>query len=447
MYKNLKRKYDNITSDVRFYEILRGSVWTLFARILATFLALVSNVVIARVYGAEALGSVAVIESYLVLITIFTVLGTDTAILRLIPEHLAKYSPTSAFKVYRKTIYIVMSVSIAAGILFYFLSNIIAIKVFSKPHLSFYLAIAAMFVVFRSAMLLNTQAIRGLSMIRLFAYMLVLPHGTNLLLLISFGFLWHSNYIPIYAFLGSFALAGTIGWIATEYSFKIKIKTEDTVNTVPLREIISISTPMLFTATMAFVVGQTGVIMLGIFHNEAEVGHYSIALKLSMLTTFILSSVNSMAAPKFSDLFHSGKIDELFLLAKKSAKLIFWSTTPILLVLVIFGKLILGVLFGDSFDVAYIPLIILVLGQFVNSISGATGIFMNMTGKEKAFRNIMLFSAILNIGLNIILIPTYGLHGAAFTTMVSLCTWNIATLMFMKIKFGKTTGYFPMVVR
>jgi O-antigen/teichoic acid export membrane protein len=220
---------------------------------------------------------------------------------------------------------------------------------------------------------------------------------------------------------------------------------KDRVQTMSGHKILSISLPMLMTATMTFVIGQTGVIMLGMFRSESEVGYYAIAVKVATLTSFILSAVNSMAGPKFSELFQSDKMDDLFHVAKKSAKLIFWTTTPILLGFVILGKPILHITFGQEFTVAYPALVLLVLGQFVHSISGATGLFMNMTGNQNVFRNIVLIAAATNIGINMLLIPKYGIYGAAAAAMLSLMGWNIATLCYIKVKFGKTTGYLPML--
>ena len=93
----VRKKSHNLVSDEKFSEILRGSVWALGAKVLAALLGMVSYIIIARWYGAEVLGIVAVLQSFLMLATIFTVLGTNTSILRLIPEHLTKYSPSSAF--------------------------------------------------------------------------------------------------------------------------------------------------------------------------------------------------------------------------------------------------------------------------------------------------------------------------------------------------------------
>jgi O-antigen/teichoic acid export membrane protein len=138
-------------------------------------------------------------------------------------------------------------------------------------------------------------------------------------------------------------------------------------------------------------------------------------------------------------------MDELFYVAKKSAKLIFWTTAPILLGFVIIGRPVLHIAFGQEFIVAYPALVVLAMGQFMNSISGATGLFMNMTGNQNVFRNIVVVVAATNIGLNLLLTPNYGIYGAAVAAMISLAGWNIDTLIYIKLKFGKTTGYFPKV--
>jgi O-antigen/teichoic acid export membrane protein len=183
--------------------------------------------------------------------------------------------------------------------------------------------------------------------------------------------------------------------------------------------------------------------MLGIYRSESEVGYYSIAVKLATLTAFVLQAINTMAAPKFSELYHTGKMDELFHVARKSTKLIFWTTIPILVVLVLFGKPILGLLFGRDFTVAYPAMVLLIVGQFANSISGSTGNFMNMTGRQKIFRNIIFLSALINIVLCFVLIPRFGINGAAFAGMISLSFWNIYTLIYIKIHFGSSIGYIP----
>ncbi|VBB43634.1 Polysaccharide biosynthesis protein [uncultured Desulfatiglans sp.] len=444
MFALFKRKFHNLISDKKFSEILTGSVWALSARVIATALGMVSSIIIVRWYGAEVLGIVAVLQSSLMLATIFTLLGTNTSILRLIPEHLAKYSATSAFKVYRKTQYFVAGLSVITGAILFFASGFIAYTVFHKPHLRFYFALAAVFIIFESLLSLNTQAVRGLRLIKLFALMQMLPQFCKLIILIPITISFHNLDNPVYAMFASIVIAALVGAFIVDRAFKSKTGANDRAQHMPIREILSMSFPMLMTATMTFVIGQTGVIMLGMFRSEAEIGYYSIAVKLATLTAFVLSAVNNMAAPKFAELHFTDNVEELFRIAKKSAKLVFWITTPILLALVTLGKPILSIFFGEDFSGCYPVLLLLIFGQFINYMSGSTAMFLNMSGHQKVFQNIMFLVAMFNISINAVMIPISGMYGAAIAATLSLAGWNIASLMYIKSKYGKTTAYFPI---
>lgn len=443
LIKFIKQKYTDLISDKKFSEILTGSAWALGASVISTGLAMVTSIIIARFYGAEMMGIVAMITSFLSLATIFTVLGTNTSILRLIPEHMAKYSPTSAFLVYRKTQYFVAGVSAVTGGLLFLFSDLIAEKVFSKPHLSFFFALASVFVVFLSLMNLNTHSVRGLRLIRTFAFMQLLPAISKLLILVVITFFYFKPYNPLYALFASFLVTALAGVMIMQFEFKKKMQPYDVVNNMPVKSIIALSFPMLMTTAMSFVIGQTGVLMLAMFRSATEVGYYDVAVKLATLTTFVLSAVNTMAAPKFSELFHSGNMEELFYVAQKSAKLIFWTTTPILAGLLLLGKPIIKFLFGPEFTVAFAAMVFLVVGQFINSICGSTGYFMSMTGNQNVFRNIIICAAVITVGLSFALIPPFGIIGAASAGMVSLAFWNISTLLYINLKYGKIIGYLP----
>lgn len=443
----IREKFRNLFRDKRFSEILSGTAWALSARVIATVVGMVTSVLIARAYGAEILGIIGVLNSFLTLATIFTVMGTGTSILRLVPEHTTRFSPTSAFRVYRKTQYLVAGCSIITGTLFFMLSGYISETIFSKPHLRIYFSIASVFVIFESLMQLNTQATRGLRLIRVFAFMQMLPSVSKLAILAPITICCFHKDNPIYAMFASIAVTALLGAWIMDRAFKRRISVDDTVNPMSAKQILSISLPMLMTATMTFIIGQTGVLMLGIFRPDAEVGYYSIAVKLATLTAFILKAVNSMAAPQFSELYYSGKLDELFYVARKSTKLIFWTTAPILLILIVSGKSLLHWLFGPDFVTGYWAMVFLILGQFVGSISGATNGFMNMTGAQRTLFRIKLFAALLNIGLNLMLTPRFGLEGAAIAAMVSISSWNLIVLMIIKRKYGKTIGYFPIISR
>lgn len=440
---DIKGRVKAFITDSKFEEIFLGSVWALSARIIATAISLLVLIVIARFYGAEMVGVIAVLNSFFLISTIITVLGTNTSILRLIPEYLVKYSPSAAFLLYKKVILIIIVASVIVSLAALFFSGLLAQKVFSKPHFGYYFSIASFFILFNALMRFNTQAIRGLKLMKTFAVFQVLPSTFNLLFLVGATLFYFSYNIPVYAYLASMAFVGLIGWIIVMRTFNKKIDPHDTVVSTKIGDILSVSLPMLMTATMGFVIGQTGVLILGIFKSEAQVGYFSIAVKLATLTSFLLTAINSIAAPKFSELFHSGQIDELFYVAKKSTRLIFFTSTPILLCLVLLGKPILHYCFGKDFVVAYPALLILIVGQFIGATAGSCGNFMNMTGHHIAFRNLILISSIANVALNFVLIPRFGVMGAAITTSICTAYLNISLLIFIKYKYGRTTGFLP----
>jgi O-antigen/teichoic acid export membrane protein len=442
MIQFIKKRIHNLVSDQKFSEILSGLFWSFSAQMASAVLGMINSIIVARFYGASVLGVVAILNSFLMVTTLFTVLGTDTSILKLIPEHIAKYSPGSAFRLYRKMQLFIAGISLLTGACLFFSSEFVAKSILSKPYLSEFFEIAAFFVIFQSIVQLNTQAARGLRLIRFFAFMQFFPFFLKLTILILITIFFFNQYNPIYAMFAAIALTSIVSVWFMNRSFKKKINPTDKICEIDLKDVLHLSLPMLMTSAMYFIIGETGVMVLGIFKSEADVGFYAVAVRLASLTTYILQATGSMAAPKYSELFHTGKIDELFHIAKKSTKLIVWTTIPIVVTLLLFGDYILRYIYGNEFTASYAPLIILLVGFSISMASGTNGLFMNMTGNQKVFRNIMFSAAAANVGLNFLLTPSYGIYGAAFAATLSLSLWNISTLFYMKKKFGRTIGYF-----
>jgi O-antigen/teichoic acid export membrane protein len=67
---------------------------------------------------------------------------------------------------------------------------------------------------------------------------------------------------------------------------------------------------------------------------------------------------------------------------------------------------------------------ILLIGAAFNAISGPVLTLMNMTGAERRARDIVAVSAVLNLGLNVLWIPRFGIVGAAWATTLSTVLWN-----------------------
>jgi O-antigen/teichoic acid export membrane protein len=186
------------------------------------------------------------------------------------------------------------------------------------------------------------------------------------------------------------------------------------------------------------------VYILAYLKSPKDVGIYNIAFKIATVTSFFLVSINSIVAPKFAELYWSNRTKELKKTVLKSAKLNFWSSTPVLLPFIFFPKFFMG-LFGIEFVEGYRSLIILSIGQFVNAFCGSVGYLLTMTGNQDVFRNIYFISTILNLLLCFILIPLLGVDGAALSFSISMIFWNVLSLIIVKKKFGFVTYYLPFL--
>jgi len=163
-----------------------------------------------------------------------------------------------------------------------------------------------------------------------------------------------------------------------------------------------------------------------------------------MLTSIVLVAVNSILSPKISQMFASNDHDALKNTIQKSTKIIFIASSPVLVTYYLFPDYIMG-LFGAEFEVGALALVILAVGQFFNAISGPVGQVLNMTDKEYVLRNTAIIAALLNLILNYILIPQYGINGAAIATAISRILWNLMCIVYIYRKLGVLVMYFPFL--
>ena len=184
--------------------------------------------------------------------------------------------------------------------------------------------------------------------------------------------------------------------------------------------------------------------MLSYFQSSEDIGVYDSALRLAMLSSLSLIAVNSIATLKFDEFFSKGDIEGLKKTVQSSTKLVFLTTTPILLVTIVFSKQILG-LFGNEFVVGYLALIYLCIARFCNSISGSVGYIMQMTNEQVIFKNVLIIAFLINCSLNFVLIPKYSYNGAAIASSIAMIFWNFILVLIIKKKFGFWTIYVPFL--
>jgi O-antigen/teichoic acid export membrane protein len=416
-------------------ELLSKSSSTFIFKIIGSLLGYVFLLLVTRTSGAEVWGIFVLCLAVLNITSILSRFGVDTALLRFVSQLKGKMEEIKG--IYLQGFSLVLALSIVFSILLYFFSNILAETVFQKPNLTPFLKVISFALIPFTIIHINAQAYRGLKRIKEFSFF---QHTSKFLFaVIIFVLLFYFTDIdviimPIYSFLAAVFIVMIFSGVGI---FKI-LKGVQTIIIITKKEILSTSYPMMLSSSILLLMAWADTIMIGIFKTEVDVGFYNVALKLAMLASIILGSVNSILAPKISETFNNNKIDEFKVLIKQSTRIIFFISLPILIVLFLFPEFLLS-LFGQEFVIAKTTLHILLIGQAVNAMSGSVGLILQMTGKEKVYQNILLIALVFNIMLNLFLIPKFGIEGAAIASAFSFLFWNLSSVLYIYKRYKVST--------
>lgn len=202
------------------------------------------------------------------------------------------------------------------------------------------------------------------------------------------------------------------------------------------------SAPLMFSSALILLLGWTDTIFLGVFDVASNVGIYHVVLKLVAVIGFSLQSMNSILAPKIAKSYYTGDQETFNKLLQTVVKINFYFSIGLMLVLILFRDPIL-LLFGEEFLGGSTLLVILCVGQLTNTICGPVGVVFQMTGQQKTFQNLILIAFLINLTLNFLLIPTYGIYGAAISSIVGMSFWNLAGVFIIQKKHDILLIYNP----
>lgn len=193
--------------------------------------------------------------------------------------------------------------------------------------------------------------------------------------------------------------------------------------------LIDFSLPVAFAGTMLSLNGWVGRLLVGYFRPAAEVGIFQASSQASVLFGLIVIGFNSILVPTIADLHRCEKwqmLDELF---KVSTKWVLYLSIPPFLVIAFLPRELMTVLYGTRYESGAVPLLILSLGQLVNAATGAVGSMLAMTGHQSELLKISVSALAVNVVLSGVLIPRFGLAGAATATACAVAGVNFGAVL------------------
>jgi len=401
---------------------VKKSIKVLFLRVGGVILFFTLTLFLTNFFPTEEVGKYDFTRSILLIIGGLCLLGMDQSIIYFSGALKSSDQLGELKRVYKKMLTMVLGMSLTVFLIFLIIPNHLIASFFNKeeaPKLIFntVLSIGAFAIT-----LLNIDTLRALQK-PFFSelYRNIYRHLSFLILAIII-FFSHQTFWLTEVFLASFFFLAMTSSVRVYLAFK-KHKEYNPQGLYSHKAIFIRSYPMALSSVSYFLMQSIDIVLLSKFTTFETVAYYAAAVKIATVTSLVLLSVNIIAGPKIAEFYTNNDKEALKSIVKKSSRLILMFSIPAILFLFIFSEFILS-LFGEHFVKAKYVLWVLLLGQFIRSLSGPIAIYMNMTGKQNRMHQFLFLGLGINILLNWIFIPKFGMQGAAYATVISIFVWS-----------------------
>lgn len=367
-------------------------------------------------YGAVSLGIItASIGSTLI------ILGLDQGIGRHLPRD---DDPSARRSVLVSAFRVAVPLSLLLGAAVVLLAPLLATSVFDDPSLTLVLRVFAVAIPFGVVMKLALGSIQGMQETApKVAIQNVTFPVTRLLGIVSALLLGAGSMGVSYAYLASYVAAALAGIYylysrTSFFDFDIPYRGRE-------RELLSFSLPLMVTSAMTIVLSDIDMYMLGAFRGTGEVGVYNVVYPLAQLLTVALGAFGFLFMPVFSELDADDRRSQMKRLYQVVTKWVLIATLPLFLVLVAIPQSVIRYTFGAEYLPGAAALSVLSVGFFLHTAVGLNKSALTSLGHTSLLMVDDVATAAFNVALNLVLIPQFGLLGAAYATTASYALLNL----------------------
>jgi O-antigen/teichoic acid export membrane protein len=410
--------------------LTRDSLFALVVTALAQGLALVLQVLLARFLGPAEFGAYSFAIAALGIALILAKGGLDTALVRLVAASCAAGDAVRLGAVVRFATRVAPALGAVLGAL-----GVAAAAGACQPPVPFaVLAVTAALLPVAARSEINAAALRGLRRIgtALAGDGILRPLAT----ILALPFLWAagSPWATAAGALTAYALGTCLSVLLTTAvlrrevpSPRASLASSDSIAMLRMGGSLMVANGSL--AAMYSV----DALLLAVLRSPTEAGILTVASRVAMFVLFVMNAAQLAAAPRLAAV--SGDIARMRSVVRTLnrlsvtaglavAGLLFASAGPVL------------ALFGPGFEVAVVPLRILIVGQVLNVLTGPTGVLLSMTGRENALAVLLAGGLAAQVALLIALAPTLGATGAALAGTAGGAVWNLAAAFLLRRGLG-----------
>ena len=405
-----------------------------FFRIIGLIIGYAYYFLIAKIYGAKGVGLFALSMMFLNIGSILGKVGLDTAIIRFISELVEQKQYLSIWHTYLKVLKILFFISLIISCASYLLSKLIADIVFHNNDLFAPFRIISLIIFPYIVLFINSECFRAMYQITKYLFFQsVAPLLLSIIFLVISTNLISLNFLPVVCYSLSVLFLSIVSSFFLFQSLRLNKKYSISCEYMAptTKKILKISLPMFFTTSSLMLMNWIDTVMIGFFLSVRDVGIYNICIKMINLINILVTSIHTTTLPRFSAFLAHHSILKLKKTVKAATGLFLIFGGPVFFSLVCFPKMFLS-FWGRDFLIGVSPLVILSIGQFVHGFCSSAGYLLNMTGYQRQVFLVVASAALINILLNVYLIPNYGMNGAAIATTVSKIIWSMCLVIFVK---------------
>ncbi len=413
--------------NLKFSKTMKDVQWSFISFATASFAHLLLRILLGRTLGPSGLGLYTLVFTMYMFGMQFAAFGIGSALTKYIAQYQDDLPKIKEFV--SSGIFGSLISGSAMGVLLYAFSGIISIQFFHNPEMTNLLKITAFCFPFISMQKVVIGALNGLREMKWYAVVNIVQNisvlVTTILLVLRL------NMGVTGAVLGFVIPTIIVGLLSLHFIRQFFDKSSKLVNTV-LKEISWFGFYVVLANSISMINTQIDSLLIGHFMDETEVGYYEVAIIFMQGVILLPQALQRVTTPSIASYYGKGDFSSIRQFIKNTMLKSFAITVCISVILAIGGKFLIVLVFKEDFLPAYAPMIILLLGYSIYSAFVSIGGCLSSIGKVQIIFKISAVCAALNTILNIILIPRFGLIGAACATSISLLFTTLINFYYIR---------------
>jgi O-antigen/teichoic acid export membrane protein len=401
-----------------------------------------TQVALAWLYGPVQLGFYALGITLVQITNVLSQFGMDNGVVRYVAHYQAERDTRRVRGTILQALAVTFVLSVALSILLFLGAGFLAERVFDKGFLETMIRAFSVSVPFFTVMSMALWATQGFQTVK---YQTYVQDVVRPVLNLAFIMVFYLLGVEVLGAVAAYALSMVFGAVLALYYLKrvfpnllnsrVKPKFES-------RALFEASGPMIVTSFTQQAHSWLALLVLGVFETMGAVGVYSVAFRTAALSTLVLFAFSGIFSPMVSSLYRRGLSRDLGYLYKDVSRWAFTGALAFFLLTALLAEDIMAV-FGDEFVWGWPVIVVVAAAQLFSSSVGPTARVLAMTGHQRIVMVAALGSIVAAAALNLLLVPAFGIFGAAVATAVAVVSINVVTVLFVH----RLLGFWPFSAR